>query len=241
MVIWLNAFSRRILAESFKISIVRVIASSFITRLQIQAGLSSERASEITNYLWVVLAIIWLIGAITAKRTERGQSSGSRVTHLIPEVLAFFLLFARDPERHWPHWLHRGFIPEQSAALTWTGLALTAIGIAFAIWARLWIGSNWSGRITIKQDHQLIQNGPYAIVRHPIYSGVLLGFLGTALIHGELGGLLGLAFAIFGWSLKLHQEEAFMVQQFGSVYMDYKQRVKALVPLWSKRPRVDEC
>ena len=225
-----NPFSLTLPGISFKMSIVYVMEFLLITRLPIQAGLSPDRASEIANYLWVALAIIWLIGAIIAKRVEREQSSGSRLTHLIPEVLAFFLLFVRDPERHWPHWLHWRFIPEQSSGVVWTGLALTAIGIAFAIWARFWIGSNWSGRITIKQDHQLIQNGPYAIVRHPIYSGVLLAFVGTVLIHGELAGLLGLAFAIFGWSLKLHLEEVFMVQQFGNVYLDYKRRVKALIP-----------
>ncbi len=115
-------------------------------------------------------------------------------------------------------------------AARWIGLALTAIGIGFAIAARLWIGSNWSGRVTIKEQHQLIQSGPYSLVRHPIYSGLLLALLGTALVHGELRGLAGFALAALGWVLKLRTEEAFLSQQFGDAYLDYKQRVKALVP-----------
>jgi protein-S-isoprenylcysteine O-methyltransferase Ste14 len=179
------------------------------------------------NYLWLALGIFWLIGALTAKRAQRTQSPGSRIVQFIPVTAAFFLLFSRPV---WPHWLRRPFYPEGSLAFEWLGLALTATGIGFAIWARLWIGRNWSGLVTIKEHHELIQNGPYALVRHPIYSGFLLAMLGTALVHGELYGLLAFPLAALGWTLKLRMEESFMVQQFGSAYLDYKRRVKALVP-----------
>lgn len=182
---------------------------------------------DCADYLWLSLAIVWLVGAITAKRTARTQSPGSRLLQLIPEVAAFFLLFGRDI---WPRWLRWRFVPEQAVAPVWIGLALMVAGIAFAIWARLWIGRNWSGRVTIKEEHELIQNGPYAIVRHPIYSGILLAVLGTAWVHGEVRGLLALLLAALGWGFKLRTEEAFMAQQFGSAYLDYKRRVKALVP-----------
>jgi len=94
----------------------------------------------------------------------------------------------------------------------------------------VWIGRNWSGRVTIKQQHELIQDGPYSLVRHPIYSGFLLALLGTAMVRGELHGLIGFALAALGWTFKLRTEEAFLAQQFGNAYLDYKQRVKALVP-----------
>lgn len=176
--------------------------------------------------LWMALGLVWLVGALTAKRSVRRQSRSSRLAQELLVVVAFYLLFARS---FWPRWLLRRFLPASSVYM-WTGLALTALGVAFAIWARLWIGGNWSGTITIKEEHRLIQNGPYAIVRHPIYSGFLLAILGTAIVHGEVRGLLALPLAAAGWTLKLRMEESFMAQQFGSEYLDYKRRVKALVP-----------
>ena len=186
-----------------------------------------DRLYYYADYLWLALGLVWLIGALTVKRTERTQSSSSRMRHLALEVAAFFLVFGRV---QWPAWLAWRFVPEQSVPTRWMGLALTATGIGFAIAARLWIGSNWSGRVTIKEQHQLIQNGPYALVRHPIYSGFLLALLGTAMVHGELRGLIGFALAAAGWVLKLRTEEAFLAQQFGDAYSNYKRRVKALVP-----------
>jgi protein-S-isoprenylcysteine O-methyltransferase Ste14 len=181
---------------------------------------------DCAGYLWLALGIFWLAGAVTAKRSARTQSPASRLLQITPEIAAFFLLFGRV---RWPSWLRSSFTPD-SLTSAWIGLALTAAGIAFAIWARLWIGRNWSGRVTIKEEHELIQNGPYAIVRHPIYSGFLLAILGTAIVHDELRSLLALPLATLGWTFKLRMEETFMTQQFGSAYLDYKRRVKALVP-----------
>lgn len=177
--------------------------------------------------LWSVLWAFWLIAAFTTKRTVQTQSRGSRFVQQVPVILAFFLLFGRSI---WPHWLHQRLFHKSDMTLQWLGLALTVAGIAFAIWARLWIGKNWSSNVTIKEQHELIQTGPYRFVRHPIYSGLLLAFLGTALLYGEVRGFIGFPLVVLGWGLKLRTEESFMVQQFGNVYLDYKQRVKALVP-----------
>ncbi len=181
----------------------------------------------IVGYLWTGLWIVWLVLAIEAKRSVQRQSRSSRVAQNLPVILAFFLLFGRSL---WPHWFRQRIFPQSNMALPWCGLALTVAGIAFAIWARLWIGRNWSSTVTIKEQHELIQNGPYRLVRHPIYSGLLLAFLGTALVRGEVRGLAGFPLAVLGWGLKLRMEESFMVQQFGTAYLDYRQRVKALVP-----------
>ncbi len=180
-----------------------------------------------TMGFWVGLGVFWLAGALTAKRAERTQSAVSRIVQSIPVIAAFFLLFSSV---QWPHWLRLRFVPEGSLAAAWFGLALSATGIGFAIWARLWIGRNWSGLVTIKEQHELVQNGPYALVRHPIYSGLLLAILGTAIVLGELRALLALRLAALGWTLKLRMEESFMVQQFGNAYIEYKRRVKALIP-----------
>jgi len=179
------------------------------------------------GWLWTALWLFWLLSALAVKRTVQKQSQGSSLAQGLPVVAAFFLLFARNVG---PYWLRRRFFPESSASVLWVGLALTAAGIGFAVWARLWIGKNWSSRVTIKDQHELIQSGPYRIVRHPIYSGLLLAFLGTAIVHGEVRGLIGFPLAVLGWGFKLRMEESFMLQQFGNAYLDYKQRVKALVP-----------
>src|SRR5262249_43321668 len=183
--------------------------------------------STSTALLWTLLWVLWLVAALTTKPTVQTQSRDSRLVQQIPVILAFFLLFGRHI---WPDWLHQRIFPASDMALQWLGLALTVTGIAFAIWARLWIGKNWSSNVTIKEQHELIQTGPYRLVRHPIYSGLLLAFLGTAIVHGQVGGFVGFPLAVLGWGFKLRMEESFMVQQFGSVYLDYKQRVKALVP-----------
>jgi protein-S-isoprenylcysteine O-methyltransferase len=178
-------------------------------------------------FLWTALWIVWLISALTAKRSVQRQTVISRLEQSILVTTAFCLLFGRGL---WPHWLRQRILPESDAVLLWTGLILTAAGVGFAIVARFWIGRNWSGTITIKQQHELIQSGPYRIVRHPIYTGLLLAYLSTALVYGELRGFVGFVLLLLGFGRKLRMEEAFMVQQFGNAYLDYKRRVKALVP-----------
>ena len=101
------------------------------------------------------------------------------------------------------------------------------------MWARFALGRNWSGTVTVKHDHELVRSGPYAIVRHPIYSGFLLGLLGTVIVRGSLGALLGLGVIVLVLRLKSLTEESFMLEQFGSQYTAYQRDVKALVPfLW---------
>jgi protein-S-isoprenylcysteine O-methyltransferase Ste14 len=92
------------------------------------------------------------------------------------------------------------------------------------------LGGNWSGAVTVKEGHTLICRGPYTIVRHPIYSGLLLALLGVALIIGEVRGLLGVGVLFLSYWLKSRMEERFMLEQFGAGYRQYQQRVKALIP-----------
>jgi protein-S-isoprenylcysteine O-methyltransferase Ste14 len=99
-----------------------------------------------------------------------------------------------------------------------------------AVWARVFLGANWSATVTIKQDHEIIRNGPYALVRHPIYSGFLLGMLGTAIAIGEVRGLIAWGLAFLGWWLKLQTEERFLLEQFGTQYLKYRKETKALIP-----------
>ena len=181
--------------------------------------------------IWCAVGVVWLIAAFASKKTERREAVGSRVLHMVLMVASLALLFPSLPlsSRLPMGPLARRFIPA-SPSIVWAGLALTVAGCAFAVWARLLLGSNWSSSVTVKQDHQLIRSGPYTIVRHPIYSGFLLGMLGTALALGEWRGIAGLALAFIGWRMKSRREEAFMAAQFGAEYAQYGREVKALVP-----------
>ena len=125
--------------------------------------------------------------------------------------------------------LNERFVPE-AAALSWTGLALTVAGILFAAWARFYLGGNWSLSVTVKQGHTLIRGGPYAAVRHPIYSGLSLAVLGTALAVGEFRGLVAVGLVVFGFRHKSLMEERFMREEFGAGYERYCREVKALIP-----------
>jgi len=178
--------------------------------------------------MWLSWAAYWWLASRGAKPTERREPLGSRLLHVLPLALAFWLLWEqRGPsaflnERLYP-WAPWEF---------WVGALVTAAGILFTVWARIHLGGNWSGIVTIKHDHELISNGPYAIVRHPIYTGLLVAFIGSAMAIGEWRGVF--AVLIAWWTLwrKLRLEERWMAERFGERYEAYCRRVPALVPFW---------
>jgi protein-S-isoprenylcysteine O-methyltransferase Ste14 len=178
------------------------------------------------NGIWLALAVIWAIGALLTKRTARVQTSNSRLIQAALSTGGFFLLLQPGLGIGPLGWR---FLPAPSAA-SFTGLALTVCGAALALSARIFLGRNWSAVVTIKQDHEIIRRGPYALIRHPMYSGFLLAMLGTALALGEVRGLLAIGLAFLGWWLKLRTEESFLVEQFGAQYIQYQRESKALIP-----------
>jgi protein-S-isoprenylcysteine O-methyltransferase Ste14 len=182
-------------------------------------------------YLWLGLLAIWLLAAIGNKRTVTRQTSSSRLTQIAIEVAGFVLLFYRgfdsiDGSRGW---LAFRVLP-QTETVVFAGLGITLLGMVFCFWARITLGRNWSGVVTIKRDHQLIRRGPYRIVRHPIYTGLILAAFGTAIAGGRLRHFLGVLLIAFGWWLKLRIEEQFMLQQFGEEYARYRHEVRGLIP-----------
>jgi protein-S-isoprenylcysteine O-methyltransferase Ste14 len=116
----------------------------------------------------------------------------------------------------------------------WTffvGAAVTALGLLFSVWGRIHLGRNWSQAVTVKEDHELIVTGPYSLVRHPIYTGLLTGFLGTAIAIAEVRGVLAFGLVLIVLLGKLRLEERWMRKEFGESYEQYSRRVAALVPL----------
>jgi protein-S-isoprenylcysteine O-methyltransferase len=179
----------------------------------------------VINACWLIFAIVWLLASFGNKAASNKQSAGSRALQLGLEIVAFVLLFDGDTAVGPLGWT---CIPH-SIAVSVVGLALTVLGLAFAIWARFYLGSNWSAVVTVKQNHELVRSGPYAFVRHPIYTGICIAFLGTALYVGQLRALVGLVLSATGYKLKSLTEEAMMDKQFDE-YQQYKREVKALIP-----------
>ena len=142
---------------------------------------------------------------------------------LVP--LGAFLVI--QPGRFGP--LNIRLLPD-TQAVNLCGLTITTAGLVFAIWARFMLGRNWSGTVTVKAGHELIRGGPYRFVRHPIYSGILVGLLGTAIGGGTLPSLIGLVIAFCGLRMKWRTEERFMAELFGAQYSQYTREVKAVIP-----------
>jgi protein-S-isoprenylcysteine O-methyltransferase len=186
-------------------------------------------AFELAGLFWMAIFILWAVLRFTTKKTvEVGSDTRARI--LVGVVLlAWLILFNRQFR---PGFLGERFMPVVPVA-SYTGLGLTIIGLGFAAWARFAIGRNWGSLITVQENHELMRSGPYAIVRHPIYSGFMLATLGTAIVLGEIGGFVSVALIVLAWGYKAHLEEAFMIQQFGAQYEDYRRHVKALIPgIW---------
>jgi protein-S-isoprenylcysteine O-methyltransferase Ste14 len=110
------------------------------------------------------------------------------------------------------------------------GTALAVAGVAFAIWSRRVLGLNWSGAVRITEGQHLVRAGPYAVVRNPIYSGMVLAVFGTALVAGTISALLGLALVVASLWHKGRMEERFLLAEFGEEYAAYQRDVKFLIP-----------
>jgi protein-S-isoprenylcysteine O-methyltransferase Ste14 len=192
----------------------------------LQTGMIQVRMADYLSFAWLAFAGVWLVGALTAKRAVRKESLASRLSYTLPLAVAVALIFiARRPAGL----LGWRFVP-QSAAAAYAGLAVTVAGLAFAIWARVILGGNWSGTVTIKEGHTLVWRGPYRLVRNPIYTGMWVALIGTAVVHGEARALIGAALVLPAFWLKARVEEKFLAEWFGDEYERYRREVKALIP-----------
>jgi len=180
--------------------------------------------------MWISWVVYWLLASWGVKRTERREPLGSRLLHVLPLLFAVALLWGhRVPvallnERIFP-WAPWEF---------WIAALVIALGLLFTVWARVHIGRNWSGVVTLKEGHELVDTGPYALVRHPIYTGLLVAFVGSALARGEWRGVLAVLIAWAALWRKLRLEERWMTERFGEQYVAYCRRVPALVPSWKR-------
>ena len=180
---------------------------------------------------WAAFLLVWGISAFFVKQDMRG--GGWQRFWVLRVAAAAIIIFAAvrlGRGAGYPaavFYSHPLFTP--TLILGWTGALLTAIGIGFAIWARVNIGRNWSSHPAMKEHHELVTTGPYAYVRHPIYSGIMLAALGTAIMSSIFGIGMLIFISIF-FALRINKEEKIMLELFPNRYPEYQKHTKRLLP-----------
>ncbi|MDG4879878.1 isoprenylcysteine carboxylmethyltransferase family protein [Mesorhizobium sp. WSM4884] len=175
--------------------------------------------------LWLAWIVSWALASFWADPAQKRAGFRAEAQYRVLWLAGTILLFL--PAHGYAGRL-RLWTPTLAEA--WICVALIAIGIAFAWWARLHLGRLWSGTITAKADHRVVETGPYRLVRHPIYTGLLLSILATMAAKGTVWGIAGAGLLLVGIVVKARLEESFLRGELGPAYDDYARRVPMLVP-----------
>lgn len=171
-------------------------------------------------YVWIVWFATWMMAALWVNRTVKMPSEREQLPLRILIGAGAGVLF-------WGYRSAPGIAPDAG----WLLFAIVVLGILFAWWARLHLGRLWSGRIAKKEDHRVIDTGPYAIVRHPIYTGILAAALATGIAEGRPLAILGAIIASAGFTMRAQEEERFLTVELPSgAYESYARRVPMLIP-----------
>ncbi|MGH9516002.1 MAG: methyltransferase family protein [Terriglobales bacterium] len=194
--------------------------------------MNQEQSVRILEWTWIAFGLYWLIAARRVKAARTTESPAYRVFRLLLLAITFTLLFAR--------WIAAGFLGRhvfpQKQFLSYFGFALALAGMALAVWARVSLGEYWSDKIVLKVDHQLIRSGPYARMRHPIYSGVLLGVAGSAFVVDEWRGVLAFLLLLTNYTVKAKREDMILAESFPIDFLDHKRSAGFLLPrFWPKK------
>jgi protein-S-isoprenylcysteine O-methyltransferase Ste14 len=181
---------------------------------------------NIVRDLWLFFAFYWLVTSMNVNKMRKREPWGQRLAFLLVFVACCILVMYAG--EHFGI-LDRRFVPARPW-IAWLGIALEAAGIAFAIWARNHIGKYWSASVSLREGHELIRSGPYARIRHPIYSGMLLAAAGITIWSGRWGALIVLGFALFAVVVKAKKEEALLAGEFGPAFDEHRHRTGFLLP-----------
>lgn len=187
-----------------------------------------HRIHTAMSAIWLVILMVWLVLGMRSRSAQTREPWGKRVHYYwLPVAVAFLLL---GPGPWFGHsWLREKFIVH-SNVVGFAGLALAVAGAALAIWARVLLGANWSLSVQRKQEHALITSGPYAKVRHPLYTGLLVAFASNVLTVGDVRGLFAWALLFVAFWMKLRKEEQLLLDLFGAEYRTYMNRMGTLLP-----------
>ena len=189
-------------------------------------SINADQALQWANWLWDLLLVVWLVMWFGMKRAKKLETPWEMAQHTVPVIVGFWLLFEKD----WKG-LNIRLVPG-TPSVWWFGLILTATGVALSIWARLSLGANWSGVVTLKKGHELIRKGLYRSIRHPIYTGIITGCIGTATINGNLRGWLGFLIVWATFYVKARREEGFLRQEFGDAFEEHARHTGMFLPKW---------
>lgn len=177
---------------------------------------------------WLIVLTYWFVLGFTTKKVKSQESFLKRfLFYWLPLIVAILLL---GPGEWFGHTLIRGNFVPHTNFIGIIGLVFCILGAIIACWSRYKLGRNWSLSVQKKENHELIQSGIYKIVRHPIYTGLLLLFFGNTIIVGDYRGIIAVLIVFISFWLKLTKEEKLLTENFGSQYIEYRKRTKALIP-----------
>ena len=180
--------------------------------------------------LWLTWWLSWWAAALWSDRSVKRPATRYQVAYRVLAGLGAILLFgvyrhSVDAELRLWH------SPDPVA---WAMVPLAGVGLLFTWWARIHLGRLWSVNVARKADHHVVDTGPYGIVRHPIYTGIILASIATATMRGTLAAWIGMALMTLGWYIKARMEERFLREELGQDnYNRYARRVPMLVP-WTR-------
>jgi len=190
-----------------------------------------------TLCVWLLWAASWALAAVWSRRTVGRPGGVGGSAHYLPTLLGTALLFAAATA---PRLRLAGGLLTHShwrlaAPIGWALCAATVVSFAFAWWGRLWLGSLWSSSITRKEEHRVVDSGPYRLVRHPIYTGIIAASFLLAIELGAPAAFAGAAIMTLGWWMKAREEEQFLGRELGPEYDDYRRRTPMLIPFLGVR------
>ena len=182
--------------------------------------------------LWVAWFMTWWVAAIWSDRSVKRPATRQQILYRVLAGAGVILLFGTSrgaAERDLILW-------HSSDALAWVAVVAALLGLAFTWWARIHLGRLWSSNVARKADHHVVDTGPYGLVRHPIYTGIIVASVATAVMRGTLEAWLGVVVMTLGWYIKARMEEGFLREQLGvDAYVSYARRVPMLVPFVKPR------
>jgi protein-S-isoprenylcysteine O-methyltransferase Ste14 len=183
--------------------------------------------------VWIAWFVSWWLAAIWSNPTVKQPEAGREIPYRIVVIVGIILLAGLYPHRFYSEIV----LWRTSVTFGWMMVSLAVVGFLFMWWARIHLGKFWSASVRLKAGHRIVDTGPYGLVRHPIYTGIIVAGYASAILRGTVAGFLGATLMTVSWYIKARMEERFLREQLGAEgYDSYARRVPMLVPFlkWKK-------